>query len=63
MPGSANRNATSGLDAVKVRSGTSPKAWQTPTWAKGSALVGNWALNQLADRLLKLAETRTAEAG
>jgi Endonuclease/Exonuclease/phosphatase family len=31
---------------------------QTPTWAKAAALVSNWGLNQLADRLSKLAEDR-----
>jgi 5'-3' exonuclease len=29
---------------------------QTPTWAKASALVRTWGLNQLADRLLETAK-------
>jgi hypothetical protein len=33
---------------------------QTPTWAKAAALVSNWGLKQLADRLSKLAEERPA---
>jgi hypothetical protein len=32
-------------------------AIQKPTWAKAAALVSNWGLKQLADRLSKLAET------
>jgi hypothetical protein len=31
---------------------------QTPTWAKAAALVRKWGLNQLADRLIKIAKTR-----
>jgi hypothetical protein len=31
---------------------------QTPTWAKAAALVSNWGLKQLADRLSKLADER-----
>jgi DNA polymerase I len=33
-------------------------AAQTPTWAKASALARQWGLNQLADRLLKIAEAK-----
>jgi DNA polymerase I len=33
-------------------------AAQTPTWAKASALAHQWGLNQLADRLLKIAEAK-----
>ena len=32
-----------------------PLADQTPTWAEASSLVRGWGLNQLADRLEKLA--------
>jgi DNA polymerase-1 len=31
---------------------------QTPTWAKAAAVVRKWGLNQLADRLIKIAKTR-----
>ena len=33
-------------------------AIQKPTWAKAAALVSNWGLKQLADRLSKLAVER-----
>ena len=35
-------------------------AIQKPTWAKAAALVSNWGLKQLADRLSNLAEERLA---
>jgi DNA polymerase I len=36
-----------------------PLASQTPTWGKAAALANEWGLNQLAERLGKLAETST----
>jgi len=36
---------------------------QTPTWAKASALVRTWGLNQLADRLLDTAKHSHLDSG
>jgi len=36
---------------------------QTPTWAKASALVRTWGLNQLADRLIETAKHLHSDSG
>jgi DNA polymerase I len=50
----ATMNASAPLPSLKS---------QTPTWAKAAVLVHNWGLNQLADRLIKVTETRPDKGG